>query len=190
MGSLVLYWPVVSIDLTHSIILNESLLLLQMSFTVGLSDNEKLQDTPKWTYRKSHSTKLEPNTSSARLDVLSRVLSVSFAEGKKKSLSLFSRRFIKTHWTNTQNTNKKMTIHWFHSIAIQHKYQNHNTALSSLSVNARHTSASLRWNVGTNASHAVHLLQQRCLLPGSFFSNSFWSQVNKHVHTLLSYFFF
>lgn len=82
---------------------------------------------------------------------------------------LLSRRFIKTHWTNTRITNKKMTIHWFHSIAIQHKYQNHNTALSSLSVNARHTSASLRWTVKTNASHAVHLLQQRCLVSGSFF---------------------
>lgn len=83
--------------------------------------------------------------------------------------SLLSRRFIKTHWTNTQNTNKKMTIHWFHSIAIQHKYQNRNTALSSSSVNAGHTSASLRWTVMTNASHAVHLLQQRCLVSGSFF---------------------
>lgn len=84
-------------------------------------------------------------------------------------MSLLSRRFIKTRWTNTQNTNKKMTIHWFHSIAIQHKYQNHNTALSSLSVNARHASASPKWTVMTNASHAVHSLQQRCLLSGSFF---------------------
>lgn len=88
---------------------------------------------------------------------------------KNCSTSLLSRRFIKTRWTNTQNTNKKMTIHWFHSIAIQHKYQNHNTALSSLSVNARHASASPKWTVMTNASHAVHSLPQRCLLSGSFF---------------------
>lgn len=106
-------------------------------------------------------------------------------QGKNHTMLLLSRRFIKTHWTNTQNTNKKMTIHFFIQFAIQHKYQNHNTAWSSLSVNARYTTTSPKWTVISNASHAVHSLQQRCLLSGSF--GSFWSHVNKHVHTLLTY---
>lgn len=32
---------------------------------------------------------------------------------RNHTVLLLSRRFIKTHWTNTQNTNKKMTIHFF-----------------------------------------------------------------------------
>lgn len=41
-------------------------------------------------------------------------LSPDWVQGKNwpENILLF-RRFIKTHWTNTQNTNKKMTIHFF-----------------------------------------------------------------------------
>lgn len=67
--------------------------------------------------------------------------------------------FIKTHSTNTQNTKKKMTIHFFIHFAVQHRHGGLNVAPSSLSI-----SASVKWTVLSAASHAVHSLQQRCLL--------------------------
>lgn len=99
-----------------------------------------------------------------------------------------SRRFIKTHWTNTQNTNKKMTIHF--CFFIQMLYSTNmgtmNTAWSWLSVNASSTTAPPsppKWTVKrftcfAFAAAKVPFLRVFC---------SFWSHVNKHVHTLLTY---
>lgn len=91
--------------------------------------------------------------------------------------------FIKTHSTNTQNTKKEMTIHFFIHFAVQHRHGGPNVAPSSLSI-----SASVKWTVLSAASHAVHPLQQRCLLSfvGAFYL-SFWSHIKKHVHTLSTF---
>lgn len=59
-------------------------------------------------------------------------------EKEERCRQLLLNIFIKTHWTNTQNTNKKMTIHFFLQLAVQHR---------------RH--ASLKWTVFMEASHAV-----------------------------------
>lgn len=54
---------------------------------------------------------------------------------------------------------KRWQFTFFHSMAIQHKYQNHNTAWSSLSVNARHAGASPR---SEPSWQTLHMLCIRC----------------------------
>lgn len=99
---------------------------------------------------------------------------------------LWNRRSIHCYcWTyllkHIQQIHRIQRKRWH--FAVQHRHGVPNVAPSSLSI-----SASVKWTVLSAASHAVHPLQQRCLLSSvGAFCLSFWSHIKKHVHTLSTF---